>query len=116
MNILLAFAFEMNSLPNLLSKYRFWITEIGGCDMAQMNANISTFGGYCLSPEGYEINCIYSCFRNLCLGAFFFPARWLFSCQGTLKMDGYLFWTPVAPAISTTNCLEKEDTMVKCTT
>ena len=35
---------------------------------------------------------------------FFFP-QWLFSCQGLLKMDGYLFWTCVAPVILTTKCL-----------
>src|ERR1700733_16234025 len=40
------FALKMNSLPNLLSEsacgshklyHIFWVTEIGGCDMAQMN-------------------------------------------------------------------------------
>ena len=39
--------------------------------------------------------------------------KFFFSCQGSLEMDGYPFWTPVAPAISTTNCLEKDDTMMK---
>jgi hypothetical protein len=36
------------------------------------------------------------------------------SCQGSLKMDGYLFGTLVAPAMLTTNCLEKNDMIIKC--
>ena len=36
--------------------------------------------------------------------------------QGSLKMDDYLFWTPVALVILTTNCLKDNNAMMKCTT
>ena len=58
----------------------------------------------------------YSCFQNLYLDAFLFPPGGYLVCQGSLKMDGYLFWTPVAPAMLTMNCLEKNDMTIKCST
>ena len=51
-------------------------------------------------------------------GGFFFfvPAGGYAAAMARLKMDGYLFWTPVAPAMLTTNCLEKNDMIIKCNT